>query len=127
MGEAKGGWGAIRSIVRCYVEFRTICCLTFYLGNSACIAHLEKDMAVAMCSEQGVYFQEGGCQRYRDREWYHVGEHTEANGIDQLASPTLLPFSSRILEMIVLNFTDDGSSSDPRWHGDAPSVQRQDG
>ena len=44
-----------------------------------------------------------------------------------LTSPTPLPFSSRILEMIVLNFTDDGRSSDPRWHGDAPSVQRQDG
>ena len=28
-----------------------------------------------------------------------------------LTSTTLLPFSSRILEMIVLNFTDDGSSS----------------
>ena len=44
-----------------------------------------------------------------------------------LTSQTLLPFSSRILEMIVLNFTDDGSSSDPRWHSDAPFVQRQDG
>ena len=53
------------------------------LPREQCIAHLEKDMAVAMCSEQGVYFQEGGCQRYRNRVWYHVGEHTEANGIDQ--------------------------------------------
>ena len=53
------------------------------LPREQCIAHLEKDMAVAMCSEQGMYYQGGGCLRYRDRVWYHVGERTEANGIDQ--------------------------------------------
>ena len=93
------------------------------LPREQCIAHLENDMT-AMCSEQGVYFQEGVVSDIAiecgimlvSTEWPMV-----------LTSPTLLPFSSRILEMIVLNFTDDGSSSDPRWHGDAPSVQRQDG
>ena len=56
----------------------------FYrLPREQCIAHIEKDIAVAMCSEQGMYYQGGGCQRYRDRVWYHVGEHTEAHGIDQ--------------------------------------------
>ena len=83
--------------------------LTFFLGNSACIAHLEKEMAVAMCSEQGVYFQEGGCQRYIAIECGIMLVSTQRPMV--LTSPTLLPFSSRILEMIVLNFTDDGSSS----------------
>ena len=61
------------------------------LHGEQCIAHLEKDMAVAMCSEQGVYFQEGGWQRYRDRVWYHVGGHTEANGIDQPNTAAIQP------------------------------------
>ena len=94
------------------------------LHGEQCIAHLEKDMAVAMRSEQGVYFQEGVVSDIAIESGIMLVS-TERPMV--LTSPTLLPFSSRILEMIVLNFTDDGSSSDPRWHGDAPSVQRQDG
>ena len=77
------------------------------LPREQCIAHLENDMT-AMCSEQGVYFQEGVVSDIAIESGIMLVS-TQRPMV--LTSPTLLPFSSRILEMIVLNFTDDGSSS----------------